>query len=477
MDLRAETERRVAFQVGDTGSPVTEIGYRRLLVFDEYKLRWHRSMLKFCPHGLFDCEGFYIAWNLLTVRTFSKQHQEGMSMCKDVYILDDKIAQHDGFFGDFGGCFISEDLYAPIKEIEENFKRLVVDPKFQKELAYYQKNFIGRESPLYYAKNLSEHNGGAKIYFKREDLNHTGSHKINNCVGQALLAKSMGKKRIIAETGAGQHGVASATVAAHFGMSCTVYMGKKDYDRQYSNVVKMKLLGAEVIPVEIADQGLKEAVDVALKDFSDTYRDSYYIIGSSVGPHPYPLMVRTFQSVIGMEARKQILESEAKLPKAVVAAVGGGSNSIGIFHGFLEDKDVELYGIEPAGLGLDTGKHAATINKGVEGVLHSFKSIVLIDDQGEVLPVHSVAAGLDYPGVGPEHSYLYKSGAANYVAVTDEDAIEAFKLTTCKEGIIPALESSHAVAYALFLAKKLPKEDIVIACLSGQGDKDSERII
>ncbi len=396
-------------------------------------------------------------------------------MINKMYIVEENIEKHNGFFGEFGGRFIADELEKPISELEENFKHYIKDEAFQKELKYYQKNFIGRETPLYFAKNLSKYNGGAKIYFKREDLNHTGSHKINNCVGQALLAKIMGKKRIIAETGAGQHGVASATVAAHFDMSCTVYMGRKDYERQISNVHKMKLLGADVIPVEIGDKGLKEAVDVALKDFSENYQHSFYIIGSAVGPHPYPLMVRTFQSVIGLESRTQILELEAKLPKAVVAAVGGGSNSIGMFHGFLQDKAVSLYGVEPAGKGLDTKEHAATINKGIEGMLHSYKSMVLADEAGNILPVHSIAAGLDYPGIGPEHTYLYKTNRANYVGITDEEAIEAFKVTTRTEGIIPALESSHAVAYAMKLAKTMSKDDVIIVCLSGRGDKDAER--
>lgn len=398
-------------------------------------------------------------------------------MKTSAYMLEEHISEHDGFFGEFGGAFVPEELKAPIQEIEQNFKKYIQDESFHNQLSYYQKTFIGRESPLYFAGNLTDVLGGAKIYFKREDLNHTGSHKINNCVGQALLAKIMGKQRIIAETGAGQHGVASATVAAQFGMSCTVYMGKKDYDRQYFNVIKMKLLGADVVPVEIGEQGLKEAVDVALEDFSKHYHDSFYIIGSAVGPHPYPLMVRTFQSVIGLEARKQCLEKEGKLPKAVVAAVGGGSNSIGIFHGFVKDREVSLYGVEPGGLGLEPGKHAATICKGKEGVLHSFKSIVLTDEHGEVLPVHSIAAGLDYPGVGPEHSHFHKTGLANYVSISDEEAIDAFRMVTRHEGIIPALESSHAVAQGIKLAKALSKDDLVLVCLSGRGDKDAERIL
>lgn len=398
-------------------------------------------------------------------------------MKTSAYILEEHISEHDGFFGKFGGAFVPEELVAPIQEIEKHFKKHIRDESFHDQLSYYQKNFIGRKSPLYFAGNLTQAVGGAKIYFKREDLNHTGSHKINNCVGQALLAKLMGKQRIIAETGAGQHGVASATVAAQFGMSCTVYMGKKDYERQYFNVIKMKLLGADVVPVEIGEQGLKEAVDVALEDFSKHYHDSFYIIGSAVGPHPYPLMVRTFQSVIGLEARKQCLEREGKLPKAVVAAVGGGSNSIGIFHGFVKDSEVTLYGVEPGGLGLEPGKHAATICKGKEGILHSFKSIVLTDEVGEVLPVHSIAAGLDYPGVGPEHSFFHESGVAKYVAITDDEAIEAFRLVTRNEGIIPALESSHAVAQGIKLANSFSKDDIVLICLSGRGDKDAERIL
>ncbi len=391
------------------------------------------------------------------------------------YLVEDKIEEHNGFFGNYGGRFITEEMQEPIEELERQFKKHVNDKDFQAKLKYYQKNFIGRETPLYYAENLSKKNGGAKIYFKREDLNHTGSHKINNCVGQALLAKIMNKKRIIAETGAGQHGVASATVAAHFGMSCTVYMGRKDYERQYSNVHKMRMLGAEVVAVEIGDKSLKEAVDVALKDFAENYKESFYIIGSAVGPHPYPLMVRTFQSIIGMEAREQILKLENKLPKAVVAAVGGGSNSIGIFHGFLNDKDVKLYGIEPAGHGLNTDMHAATINKGEEGIMHSFKSMVLADDKGNALPVHSIAAGLDYPAVGPEHSFLHISGRAEYVGITDKEAIDAFKLMTRTEGIIPALESSHAIAYGLKISQNMQKDDIIIVNLSGRGDKDAER--
>ncbi|MCM8711689.1 tryptophan synthase subunit beta [Clostridium sp. SYSU_GA19001] len=386
------------------------------------------------------------------------------------------MLNNNGYFGEFGGVFVPEPLKNVLKEVEDSFYKYIEDPEFLEELKFYQKQYIGRENPLYLAERLTEKIGGAKIYFKREDLNHTGAHKINNAIGQALLAKRMGKKRIIAETGAGQHGVATATVCALFGMDCTIYMGEIDTKRQQLNVFRMELLGAKVIPVTSGTATLKDAVDAALNDFVQNAEDTFYLLGSAVGPHPYPTMVREFQSIIGEEAREQILEMEGKLPDYIVACVGGGSNAIGLFHPFFNDKAVKIIGVEPAGKGLDTQEHAASLTKGTPGIIHGFKCYTLQDEQGEPLPVYSMAAGLDYPGVGPEHSYYKDSGRADYVAVTDHEALKAFFELSRTEGIIPALESAHAVAYAIKLASKLPKDNIIIVNLSGRGDKDVAQV-
>jgi tryptophan synthase beta chain len=386
------------------------------------------------------------------------------------------VDQKAGFYGEFGGSFVTPELQTVLDHLEEAFERYKDDEDFKKELSHYHKHYIGRPSPLYYAARLSEELGGAKIYIKREDLNHTGSHKINNVIGQALLAKRMGVKRVIAETGAGQHGVATATACALFGMDCTIYMGAEDIRRQALNVFRMELLGAKVISVNTGNRTLKEAVDEAFSDLLANYKHTYYMLGSAVGPHPFPLIVRHFQSIIGQEAREQILEQEGKLPTYLLACVGGGSNSIGLFHPFYGDKDVKMVGVEPAGRGLATGEHAAPLNAGKPGLLHGFKCYVMQDDQGEALPTHSIAAGLDYPGVGPEHSFYKASGRAEYVAVTDDESLEAFRLLSQVEGIIPAIESSHAVSYGLKLAAELEQKQTIIICLSGRGDKDVAEI-
>lgn len=391
-------------------------------------------------------------------------------------LFTNDIEQHDGYFGEFGGAFVPPMLEEPLKALEQAFYSAVKDETFQKELAYYQKQYIGRSNPLYFTENLSKAVGGARIYLKREDLNHTGAHKINNTVGQILLAKRMGKDRVIAETGAGQHGVATATVCALFNMKCTVYMGAVDCERQKLNVFRMKMLGAEVIPVEDGTATLKDAVDAALMDYAQN-SDAFYLLGSAVGPHPYPLMVRTFQSVVGVEARAQILEAENRLPDAIIAAVGGGSNAIGLFHAFMDDKDVRIIGVEPGGKGIDTPDHAASICVGSPGVIHGFKCMTLSDSDGNPLPVHSIAAGLDYPGVGPEHSHLHTSGRAEYTNITDAEALEAFFFLTRSEGIIPALESSHAVAQGIKTARGMRPDQIVIVNLSGRGDKDVEQLM
>lgn len=376
------------------------------------------------------------------------------------------------FYGQFGGRFVPEDLEAVLTEVSQAFNQIKDDPKFHEELTYYLQQYVGRPSPLYFAENLTQKVGGCRIYLKREDLNHTGAHKINNTIGQALVAKRLGKKRIIAETGAGQHGVATATACALFNMECHIYMGEEDCRRQALNVFRMKLLGAEVIPVKRGTRTLKDAVDAALEDLIANYQDTYYMLGSAVGPDPYPEMVKVFQSIIGREAKEQILKAEGRLPDYLVACVGGGSNAIGLFADFYPDKEVKMVGVEPAGRGLDTPDHAATLTLGKPGILHGFKSYVLQDDAGEPLPVYSIAAGLDYPGVGPEHSYYKDSGRAEYVTVTDREALEAFVELSRVEGIIPALESSHAVAYGVKLAKELKPTDIMIINLSGRGDKD-----
>src|SRR5690606_17166542 len=381
-----------------------------------------------------------------------------------------------GRFGDYGGRYVPETLIPALEELTAAYAAARQDPEFQRELDYYLREYVGRPTPLYFARRLTEAAGGAAIYLKREDLNHTGAHKINNTIGQILLARRMGKRRIIAETGAGQHGVATATVCAMFGLECVVYMGEEDVQRQALNVFRMALVGARVVPVTSGTRTLKDATNEAIRDWVTNVRDTYYVIGSVVGPHPYPTIVRDFQSVIGREARRQVLAQTGRLPAAVVACVGGGSNAIGIFHGFLADDGVRLIGVEAAGEGLDSGRHAATLTRGSPGVLHGAKSYVLHDEDGQILPAHSVSAGLDYPGVGPEHSYLKDTGRAEYVAVTDQEALAAFATLARLEGMLPALESAHAVAYALRLARELSPDDVIIVNLSGRGDKDVQQV-
>jgi tryptophan synthase beta chain len=388
-----------------------------------------------------------------------------------------KVPNERGYFGSFGGRFVPETLMYALEELEEEYQKVKEDPSFWQEFEYYLREFAGRPTPLYFAKNLTEYAGGAKIYIKREDLLHTGAHKINNTLGQALLAKRMGKNRIIAETGAGQHGVATATACALLGLECVVYMGEEDAQRQRLNVFRMKLLGAEVRVVKSGSRTLKDAINEALRDWVANVETTHYIIGSVVGPHPFPMMVRDFQSVIGKEAKEQILEKEGKLPKAVVACVGGGSNAMGIFYPFVEDEGVRLVGVEAGGLGLETGKHSASINAGQVGILHGMKSFFLQDEEGQILTTHSISAGLDYPGVGPEHAYLFEIGRAEYVYATDQEALEGFKLLSRLEGIIPALEPAHAVLKVVEIASKLSKDDVVIFNLSGRGDKDMETVI
>ena len=376
---------------------------------------------------------------------------------------------------DFGGQYVPQELKIKLNEIKKEFELATKDEEFIKEYKYYLKEYVGRPSPLYYAKSLSDYIGGAKIYLKREDLNHTGAHKINNAIGQALLAKRMKKTHIIAETGAGQHGVATATVCALFNIKCTIFMGSEDVKRQRMNVNRMKLLGAEVVEVTEGNGTLKEAVDVAF-EYLLKHQDAFYLIGSAVGPEPYPEMVKFFQKIIGEEAKEQILEQENRLPKAIIACIGGGSNSIGLFNEFIPEKDVEIYGVEGAGKGLESGQHACAIYNNKVGVLHGMKTYIMQDDSGEIKDAYSISAGLDYPGIGPEHAYLYKIGRVNYDSITDEEAVDAF-LQLCKlEGIIPALESSHAIAYAMKIAKNYNKDDSIIVNLSGRGDKDLEII-
>ena len=382
-----------------------------------------------------------------------------------------------GRFNNFGGQYVPETLMNVLKELEVEYEKAIKDEKFYEEYMNYLIDYVGRESPLYYAENMSKELDGAKIYLKREDLNHTGAHKINNAIGQAILAKRMGKKNIIAETGAGQHGVATATVCAKFNLNCKVFMGVEDIKRQSLNVKKMELLGAEVVPVESGSGTLKDAVNEAIRYWVTNAEDTFYIIGSVVGPHPYPTMVRDFQKIIGMEAKKQILEKEGRLPDYIVAAVGGGSNAMGIFYPFIEDKEVQLIGVEGAGHGIETGEHSATMSEKKKGVLHGMMTYLLRDDYGNVKEAYSISAGLDYPAIGPEHAYLEELKRAEYVSATDKEALEAFLYLTKKEGIIPALESSHAVAYAMKLAKSLDKDKIIIINLSGRGDKDLEVIL
>lgn len=380
------------------------------------------------------------------------------------------MKRENGTFGEFGGAYVPEDLKIVLSELEKAFYDAIEDEKFLKELDYYLKEYVGRENPLYFAQRLTEEIGGAKIYLKREDLNFTGAHKINNAIGQGLLAKRMGKTRVIAETGAGQHGVATATVCALMGLDCTIYMGEEDTKRQELNVFRMEMLGAKVVAVKEGNRTLKEAVDAALDDYVENKDTTFYLLGSAVGPHPFPVIVRTFQSIIGKEARKQIFEKEGRLPDYLVACVGGGSNAIGLFSPFFEDNCVKMIGVEPAGKGLGTSEHAASLCKGNIGVIHGFKCYLL--DHA----THSIAAGLDYPGVGPEHSYYKDIKRADYQSITDKEALDAFFKLSKTEGIIPALESSHAVAYGMKLAKDLRKDEIIIINLSGRGDKDVAQI-
>lgn len=379
---------------------------------------------------------------------------------------------NNGKFGEFGGQYVAETLMPAVLELAKAYEIAKNDPEFQKEFAYYLKNYVGRPNPLYLASRLTSEIGGAKIYLKRDDLNHTGSHKINNCIGQILLAKKMGKKRIIAETGAGQHGVACATVCALFSLPCTIYMGAKDIERQAQNVFRMKLLGAEIKSVESGSKSLKNAINEAMRDWISNANETYYLLGTVAGPHPYPMMVRDFHSIIGKEAKAQILEMENKLPDALVACIGGGANSIGLFYPFIDYKSVKMYGVEAAGKGIESGQHAASISKGSVAVLHGNKTYFLQNEDGQIQDAHSISAGLDYPGIGPEHAYLHSINRVEYVSATDDEALECFQALCKTEGIIPALESAHGIAFACKLAKKMTKDQIIIANLSGRGDKD-----
>ena len=377
-----------------------------------------------------------------------------------------------GHFGMFGGRYVAETLMPLILELERAYEAAKADPEFQRDIDYYAKHYVGRPSPLYFAPRLTEHFGGAKIYFKREELNHTGAHKINNVMGQILLARRMGKTRIIAETGAGQHGVATATACALFGLPCVVYMGEVDIERQKPNVFRMKLLGAEVRPVSSGSRTLKDALNDALRDWVANVADTFYCIGTAAGPHPYPAMVRDFQSVIGEELREQILEAEGRLPDSLVACLGGGSNAIGLFYPFLDDKEVKIYGVEAAGHGVETSEHAASLTGGSPGVLHGNRTYLLQDDDGQIIEPYSISAGLDYPGIGPEHAWLHETGRVEYVAATDKEALEAFQLCSKLEGIIPALEPSHALAHVAKIAPGLPADHLLVVNLCGRGDKD-----
>jgi tryptophan synthase beta chain len=391
---------------------------------------------------------------------------------KEQNVQEQKLPNERGWFGEYGGVFAAETLIPALQALKQAYAEAQADPEFQKELDYYLHHYVGRPSPCYYAERLTEHLGGAQIYLKREDLNHTGAHKVNNALGQALLAKRMGKKRVIAETGAGQHGVATATVAARFGMECVVYMGSEDIKRQMPNVFRMKLLGATVVPVDSGSKTLKDALNEAMRDWVSNVDSTFYILGTAAGPHPYPQIVRDFQCVIGEEAKVQMPALIGRQPDFAVACVGGGSNAIGLFHPYLSEPQVKLVGIEPAGHGLATGNHAAPLNAGTPGVLHGFRSYLMQDENGQVLATHSISAGLDYPGVGPEHSYLKDSGQVTYDVVDDDEAMAAFDLMCSKEGIIPALESSHAVAWAIREAPKMDKDQVILVNLSGRGDKD-----
>lgn len=382
-----------------------------------------------------------------------------------------------GLFGKFGGQYVAETLMPLILELGREYEKAKNDPQFIAELAYFQRDYVGRPSPLYFAERLTEFCGGAKIYLKREELNHTGAHKINNCIGQILLAKRMGKKRIIAETGAGMHGVATATVAARFGLQCVIYMGSTDIDRQQANVFRMKLLGAEVIPVTAGTGTLKDAMNEALRDWVTNVESTFYLIGTVAGPHPYPAMVRDFQAVIGKEVRTQLAEQEGRLPDSLVACIGGGSNAMGLFHPFLDDESVKIIGVEAAGLGIETGKHAASLKGGKPGVLHGNRTYLLQNEDGQIIDAHSVSAGLDYPGIGPEHSWLNDIGRVEYCAIKDDEALAAFHQCCRLEGIIPALESSHALAEMFKRAPQLPKDHIMVVNLSGRGDKDMQTVM
>ncbi len=388
-----------------------------------------------------------------------------------------KLPDSKGYFGEFGGRYVIETLLPALNQLEKEYTHAKSDPKFKKELKSLMRDYVGRATPLYYAKSLTNYLGGAKIYLKREDLNHTGAHKINNTVGQGLLTMRMGKKRIIAETGAGQHGVATATAAALFNLKCDIYMGTDDIERQKLNVHRMKLMGARVIPVTSGSKTLKDATNEALRDWIGSVDDTHYIIGSVVGPHPFPMIVRDFQSVIGKEAKKQILVAEKRLPEMLVACVGGGSNSIGLFHPFYDDAKVKMVGVEAGGTGKTTGRHGATITYGTKGILHGNLSYLLQDKNGQISPTHSISAGLDYPGVGPEHSFFAKTGRAVYKTVSDKEALKAFELLNRLEGIMPALESSHAIAQVIKEAPQMNKSKIIIVCLSGRGDKDVTQVL
>ena len=391
-------------------------------------------------------------------------------------VLSYEFPDKKGKYGEFGGRYVPETLIGALNELEEEYNKALRDEAFLSELDEYLTEFVGRETPLYYAENLSSHIGGAKIYLKREDLNHTGAHKINNTVGQGLLAKRMGKKKIIAETGAGQHGVATATTCANLGLECTIFMGKEDVRRQELNVFRMELLGAEVVSVDAGRGTLKDAVNATLRHWVANVDDTHYILGSVLGPHPFPQIVRDFQSVIGSETREQVMEKEGRLPDSIVACIGGGSNAMGMFYPFIEDEGVELIGVESAGKGLDTNEYAASISKGRVGVLHGAKMHLLQDEAGQIEEAYSVSAGLDYPGIGPEHSHLHTTGRVNYVSRNDMEALAAFELLSRKEGIIPALESAHAVAEAIEVAKGKSSDEVVVICLSGRGDKDVSEV-
>ena len=381
-----------------------------------------------------------------------------------------------GMFGIFGGRFVAETLMPNILELEREYERAKADPAFKAEMDGHLAHYVGRPSPLYFAERLTEHLGGAKVYLKREELNHTGSHKVNNVTGQILLARRMGKKRIIAETGAGQHGVATATLCARFGLSCVVYMGAVDVERQMPNVIRMKMLGAEVVPVQSGTKTLKDAMNEALRDWVTNVHDTFYCIGTVAGPHPYPAMVRDFQAIIGQETREQMQKAEGRLPDSLIACIGGGSNAMGLFHPFLDDREVRIWGVEAAGHGLSSGLHAASLTGGRPGVLHGNRTYLLMNEDGQINDAHSISAGLDYPGIGPEHSWLHETGRVTYISATDEEALEAFQLLSRLEGIIPALEPAHALAKVSELAPTLPKDHLMVVNLSGRGDKDVPQV-